>query len=230
MANGFAFWELFERCEGRVVKGKNRIGFLALSLAATLLAQSASALPVSGSLSGWEPDSLSFDYTYDGRRLTGRIDFAVYGNYPGTAPSGGQYVYAYQITNDELSDVSIDSFSVGIAEGVGVGDIGSDTYQVTDGVEPSFSYFSPSAQAAQSAIYLFLPHFEGLVGGGRSSVILAFSSDSEPTAGFGIIEGGSIARAIEGLPAPVHAPEPATVVLLGSGTVLVSLTHRRRRV
>jgi len=206
---------------------RNFRSLLSLLLVSTLFASAANGLPSSGALPGWEPSIMPFDYTFNGRSLTGDIDYAVYEEYPGTAPSGGQYVYAYQIINSELSDVSIDSFSVGILEGTSVGDIGSDLYQVADGVEPSFAYFSPDAQAAQSAIYLFLPHVGGLVGSAQNSAILLFSSDKTPTEGFGVIEGGGIGRIVEGLPTTSPAPEPATIFLFGTGAILVTLTRKR---
>lgn len=208
------------------MKSKRNFRFLVLLFVATLFTPAANALPINGALSGWEPSNIPFDFTYEGRRLTGEISCAVYDEYPGDAPSGGQYVYAYQIFNSELSSVSIDFFSIGILEGAVVGDIDSDTYQVTDGVVPSYAYFSPDQQTAESAIYLFLPFLNGLVESGQNSVILLFSSDNDPTEGFGIIEGGSIGEMIDGLPTPL--PEPATIFLLGIGGALLTLTRKKR--
>lgn len=209
------------------MKSKNLIFLLTLLLLVTCLARSASALPGSGALWGWEPASVSFNFLDNGRVLAGEVEFAVYDAYPGTAPSGGTYVYAYQISNAELSTVSIDSFSAGIYEGAVLGGIGTDNYEVVDGVEPSFAYFSPDAQNAQSAIFLFLPQLDALLASGQNSTTLLFSSEGPPTTGFGIVEGGSLAQPIEGLPTPAPTPEPATILLLGAGGALISLTRKR---
>lgn len=213
------------------MKSKLEFGFLlCLLLVGTLFVSAAKALPAGGALPGWGPTIVPFDYTYDGdgRQLAGQIHYAVYESesYGDNPLTGGAYVYAYQIFNSGDSDVSIDSFSVGILTEAIVSDIGWDTAQAGD-VAPSFAYFSPDAQTPQSAMYLFLPQpqFAGVIGIGESSRILLFSSDRLPEEGFGIIEGGSIGGTVEGLPTPV--PEPTTIFLLGAGGAVVTLLRRR---
>jgi len=211
------------------MKFKLELSFLlCLLLAGTLFVPAARALPTEGALTDWGPTIVPFDYTYDGdgRQLAGQIEYAVYETYDNNPLTGGAYVYAYQIISSGDSDVSIDSFSVGILDDAIVSDIGWEA-AVGGEVNPSFAYFSPDAQDPQSAMYLFLPQpqFAGVIGIGESSTILLFSSDSRPEEGFGIIEGGSIGGTVEGLPTPL--PEPATMVLLGAGGMLVTLTRKR---
>jgi hypothetical protein len=208
------------------MKSELEFGFLlCLLLVGTLFVSAAKALPAGGELPGWGPAIVPFDYTYDGRQLVGQIEYAVYESesYGDNPLTGGAYVYAYQIFNSGDSDVSIDSFSVGILEEAIVSDIGWDTVQAGD-VAPSFAYFSPDAQTPQSAMYLFLPQFAGVIGIGESSRILLFSSDRLPEMGFGVIEGGSIAETVD---VPTPAPEPTTIFLLGAGGALVTLLRRR---
>lgn len=191
---------------------------------------SADALPVDGALSGWEPDTISFDYTYDGRTLSGQIEYAVYDNYPGNWPSGDQYIYAYHITNSQFSDVAIDSFSLSIFGDVDVGGIGYDSYGVDeDGIRATYAYFSPDSQAPQSAIYLFMPESIGLglIEPGDESLNLLFTSPYAPTMAYGVIEGGSMGAMVPGLATPL--PEPATILLLGIGGALVTMMRNRHR-
>jgi hypothetical protein len=200
-----------------------------------LLLNSADALPVDGALSGWEPDTISFDYTYDGRTLSGQIEYAVYDNYPGNWPSGDYYIYAYHITNSQLSDVAIDSFSLSIFGDVDVGGIGYDGYGVDEDGKEAFAYFSPDSSTPQSAIYLFMPepYAEGAIEPGDESLNLLFTSPYAPTTGYGVIEGGSMGAMISELatpmPEPAPLPEPATILLLGIGGGLVTMMRNRNR-
>ncbi len=194
-----------------------------------VLTPAAVALPIEGALPGWEPDTVSFDYSADGRTLTGHIDFAVYDDFPGSFPSDGQYLYAYQIFNSPQSDGPIDSLCIGISEGASVGLIGWDSYQVDDGIEPTYSYFSPSPGSAQGALFMFLPGVigKGVIEDGDYSVILVFTSSRLPARGSGIIQGGGLGQVVEDLPAPL--PEPATVFLLGIGGAILTITGRKHR-
>jgi len=215
--------------ERGMMKTDIKFNFLVLRvLVGLLFAPVLHALPITGTLPGWGPDAVLFDYTYDGRRIAGHIDHAVYESYQNNPLSGGQYVYAYQIVSSASSNASIDSFSVGILDEAIVSDIGWEAALAAE-VEPSFAYFSPDAVTPQSAMYLFLPQFAGVIPGGASSTILLFSSDRTPQEGFGIIEGGSIGATVAGLPTPSPVPEPATVFLLGSGGAMVTLCRAAKR-
>jgi len=190
----------------------------------------ARALPVDGTVEGWGPDSIVFDYIVDGRRLNGQIDFAVYDAYPGDVQLNGQYVYAYQIINSEGSDVGIDSFTVGIGDGASVVDIAFDATLSGGDVQSSFAYFSPDQSTAQSAAWLFLPSTigSGVVQSGQQTFALVFSSDNVPTNGFAIMEGGSTVGIVQNLPTPI--PEPTTIILLGGSWAMLAAIRRRRSV
>ncbi len=194
-----------------------------------LLLSSADALPVDGALSGWEPDTISFDYTYDGRTLSGLIEYAVYDNWPGNWPEVEHYYYAYHITNSPLSDVAVDSFSLSIFGDVTVGGIGYDGYGVDEDGKEAFAYFSPDIGAPQSAIFLFMPapYAEGAIDPGEESLNLLFTSPFAPTTGYGVIEGGGIGTMVSGLATPL--PEPATILLLGIGGALVTMMRNRNK-
>ena len=195
-----------------------------------LLINSAYALPGEGALLDWGPETIPFDYTYDGRRLSGQIEYAVYDNWPGSWPEGEHYYYAYHITSSLLSDVAIDSFSLSIFGDVDVGGIGHDGYGVDeDGIEETYAYFSPDSGAPQSAIYIFMPESMGLglIEPGEESLNLLFTSPYAPTTGYGVIEGGSMGTMVSGLATPL--PEPATVLLLGLGGALVTMMRNRNR-
>jgi hypothetical protein len=208
------------------MKSRRALDFLSVLLFVSLqFSTCANALPGEGTF--WEPSSVPFVFVHEGRTLSGHIDYAVYDatGYPGTAPSGGEYIYAYQIHNVS-SDVGVESFSVAIESGREVGGIGWDDPETSGGVVPSFEYFSPSPEAAENAKFLFFPQIGGLVESGQQSVLLLFGSDSAPTLGFGLIEGGSVGGIIEDLATPL--PEPATIILLGLGGTLVALTRKRQ--
>ncbi len=202
-----------------------------------LMLGSADALPVDGVLSGWEPDTIFFDFTYDGRSLTGQIEYAVYDDYPGFGISIEHYVYAYRITNSELSNVDIDSFSIGILDNATVGALGYDNYEVSDGIRPAHAYFSPNTSSAQSAIFLFTPSSvlsgNGQIEDGDESYNLFFTSPYAPREkdteypGYGVIQGGSMGGMVSGLATPL--PEPATILLLGVGGALVTMMRNRNR-
>jgi hypothetical protein len=122
--------------------------------------------------------------------------------------------------------VGVDSLAIAILEGASAGNISSDSSLAPDGVEPSLQYFSPSQQAPQSAIYLFVPGLNGVLESGSTSTVLLFGSEYGPTQGFGIIEGGGLGQTIDQLPTPM--PEPITILLLGMGGAAVMITQKRQ--
>jgi hypothetical protein len=202
-------------------------------LTVALCGSAANALPVSGTVEGWEPSTIYFEYVVDGRTLSGQIDYAVYTTSPGEVELAGQYVYAYQITNSGSSNVSIDSFAVGILEGATVIDIDFDSSVSGGDVEPFHAYFSPDQPTAQSAAWWFMPApiGDGVVQIGQQSVVLLFSSNDAPSPlndGFASIAGGGIGGTVTNLPTPI--PEPTTIILLGGSWAMIAAIRGRRSV
>ncbi len=116
-----------------------------------------------------------------------------------------------------------------VLDGATVEDIYVD--QIADGIDPFAEYFSPDVSSPQNASFLFLPApFGELINNGQHSDYLLFSSDSEPTWGFGLIEGGAIGGMTGVLPTPMPVPEPMSIVMLGAGGLIGFIRRRRRSV
>jgi len=154
--------------------------------------------------------------------LAGFVDYAVYapGKYSGSMSFPDQFVYAYQLYCDPSSDVVIDFFSVGIRNDVAVGNVlydDSNPYELPGGIRPSAQF-----ALTESVLYLF--QLDSVAANECSDVVL-FTSDAGPAMGAGAVSGGITGGAIVELPTPV--PEPATVLLVGLGSLLA--VRRRRR-
>ena len=193
-------------------------------LISVLFAGSVYALPAGG-LAGFTGTE-DFSYTANGWNMTGHIDYAVYeaADWTGVFAPDADYVYAYQVFNDAGSVGIVDSLSVILSPGASLGSIGVEG--VSGGVSPFFSYFSPDITNAQSSLYLFLPAFPGNSSGGfvdpgDKSFLLFFTSDDAPKMGQGVLSNQGITVSL-----PTVAPEPATIALLGLGSLAVI---RRRR-
>lgn len=201
--------------------------FLSFLLVFGLLVPAANALPVELALPGWF-GSVDFYGEHSIGILTGHVDYAVYeaDAYPGTAPPGGDYIYAYQIFNtgdpQSGSDKGVIRFLVGLLKGADVGTISWDENDVTDGVEPSDSLFWPDPPG--KAIF----HFSSPVRPGKWSVNLLFSG-GEPTWGSGRVDSGPIIATIESESLPTPIPEPSTVALLAAGACLLKFAGAGRR-
>ena len=201
-----------------------KIGLFALLIVTTLLAQNASAT--------LEPilESSYYDgfvFYYEGE-LFGRIDFAVYDTLDDeygdeyldvgiTKPGDGQYIYAYQIFNDySFSAESVAYFALLDINGDSI-DIDSISSQQDpeNGIEPGSMYLNGDE-------YKVVWEFDGDAGyviAGEHSWFLIFSSNNDWTAGSYEIKGPD--------DVPVPVPEPATVALLGIGSMLILLKKRR---
>lgn len=214
-------------------KGMKKIRFFSLLVAATLFVQTAIAttltiLPESSHYQGRR-----YYRTQDGL-LSGHIDFAVYDTADAdgdefasagfTAPGSGQYIYAYQIFNDE-GDIyaALEYFSIsGIGEGA-IDDILTDIGSVDDesgGIDSTAYYFGPhdAGTGPDEAVW----EFEGdILEAGKHSFFLALSSDHDYTTGTYTVTKSTVSQA------PVPNPEPSTIALLGVGGALTLLRRRR---
>ncbi len=171
-------------------------------------------------------------------RLSGRIDFAVYDTETFTdefvggdgfeAPGDRQYIYAYQIFNDEeFSEAAVNYFAIFGIDGrlitessiIGL-DSQNDTqddFPTEEGVAPSDGYFDD----LESKVVW---EFEGgYIEAGDHSWLLVFSSDQS------WVEGNYEIKSVENpLSVPGESnPEPATLFLLTAGGGLL-LTRRNK--
>jgi len=169
-----------------------------------------------------ENDTVFFDSSaiIDGHTYTrsGHVEYEVYHleEYVGTldAMPDNHYVYAYQVFNDEASDLSFDTFSVNFVPGVAVENPGS----VGTGTDPS-GYRSLSG----SISYYF---DNSVISPGENSSILLFSSLLYPTAGYANINGEGRNSTVELIMVPT--PEPASSLLFGIGGACLAFSRRRK--
>ena len=171
-------------------------------------------------------------------RLSGRIDFAVYdtetyadefiGDGGFEAPGDRQYIYAYQIFNDEeFSEAAVNYFAIfGIdgrllsepsITGLSSQNDSQGDFPTEEGVAPSDGYFD---DIESKVVWEFE---DGYLEAGDHSWLLVFSSDQS------WVEGDYEIKGVEGsFPvAPISNPEPATLLLLTAGGGLL-LTKRNK--
>jgi hypothetical protein len=166
----------------------------------------------------------------NGGILSGKIDFAVYdtaaANQSGWGdrdnPGLGRYVYAYQILADEDSTVPVEFFGIlGIGEGAiaEADDIGSQDDLSGEAIEATQSYFNPSFSKA------FYEFENGLLIADEHSWFLVISSNQDWMPGTYTFD----KTASDEISVPEsEVPEPATIVLLGLGSTLFLIKHRKR--
>jgi hypothetical protein len=220
------------------------IGFFSLLVLVTLFVQNASAaiLPFStfGDREGWQ-GSRPYEIPLVGDHvLSGDVTFTVYDttNLVRTGETAlaaawdkpGQYIYAYQIWNDdEVLNEAILSFAVFNEDevtpmNVDLENIGSieDTPALGSGIEPTGVNLTVGNL---EAIWEFRGEgiSEAILLAGDHSWFLMFSSDFAPVVG-----DYEIRAPEEGeWPVPPEIPEPATIALLGIGGALM-FTKRRK--
>jgi hypothetical protein len=192
-------------------------------LLAALLTQNASALLV-GTSSHYDGYTIFDDTLSNGKYVIVAIEFAVYERSSGefedtfaglglTAPGSGDFIYAYKLYNNSLSEDIISYFAIldldeqasGIT-GLGALDDG------TDGAEPHSSGF-----IGDDAVWEWSGFDEGFrfIQLGDQSWLLVYSSDYDWVKGEYELRGTEQ----EDLPQPNEGevPEPTVVALLGAG-------------
>ncbi len=168
-----------------------------------------------------------------------RVDFAVYdteaydpddGDYGNefekagfTAPGEGRFTYVYQVFNDD-DELSIDLFRIFEFESTAIADLKADQIHkqndLAGGEDTTDQYFSPSLTdpSLTNGIWEFE---QGTLTKGKHSWFLTISSNAPPTLGdFSLNTPPDDDLLVPGV------PEPATMILLGIGSVILMAGRR----
>jgi hypothetical protein len=194
--------------EGKMKLNK-RYSVLAGLLVCVALAGSAAAIPVGGALDAEHTEI----FNIAGAAAT--VDCRVY------AYDSAPYVYTYQISNESL--VGISFFSVGIIPDATAFDPAWDV--LPDTVSPA--NWDTAGSPVESVNALFVDTIEN---DGLPSALLSFKSDMPAIMGSGVLFGSAAGVPISvtgSILTPRQIPEPATVVLLGLGTAVLTLAPKR---
>jgi hypothetical protein len=163
----------------------------------------------------------SYLYFYDVAYAV--YDAAVFSAHNGFDPSNGQnkYIYAYQIFNSVGSNTNIKLFSIDILDGVAINNI---TYSQTPGIS---SGVIPHLTKELHGSVTWKFNNNPITPGEHSAVVL-FTTNFSPAAGGAISHAGNI-DGFSGLsvatPSLTTVPEPATLVILGLGSLIL---YKRR--
>ncbi len=141
----------------------------------------------------------------------------VYNNYQ-SGPYVDKFVYTYQITN--ISTAGVSFFSVNI---LGADEPESPGWEtIGDSIDPFYWDFAASPPSVDG-------YFSNKIADGESSSLLYFVSDNQPGLGEGTLVGmdtnSNFVNATGDLTVPV--PEPAALILLGSGW-LIAIRRKKR--
>jgi len=202
-----------------------RLMILVLSAALPAAQAALTHLPESAYYSGRTTYSIDLD---NGQILSGRIEFAVYdtqanpGEFEGTAPGSGRYLYAYQIFNDSgSSNAAVSQF---VIKEIGEGAIPSDnpnSYIGSDddgalGVDASLAFFNLDRTEGNWAF-----DTENVSAGAHSAFLLVRSDASPKLGTYDFVQSDDSDVPVpgdDGNGDPI--PEPATLVLLTAGGLL----------
>ena len=198
-----------------------KIVLLCFLFVVVLFANNASATLTSSYYDG----TTYYDLPWNGGYLRGHIDFAVYDDRQEyelvtgfDAPGSYEYVYAYQIFNDDLfSDEAMVYFAVLGVEADTTSGIGCENY-LTGGIEPT-----PTDEYFDGVDLKVVWEFKDVfIYKNKHSWLLVFSSTQDWLPGEYEIKG-------PGFPAPTPVPEPATLVLLGISSAWLLNKNRKRK-
>ena len=182
----------------------------------------ASAGPLNGhpnALPGWTGTA-----PFANGSLTGTIDYAVFGPgdfpYAGYTPSPGEVTYVYQINNTGVEAVSAQF--TGLAPGNGANNIGN--FIINPLANPPEAIPSFQQITATTAQWLFNPGIPSSIG---TSAGLVFSSPNAPMNGIAlVVDGGTNAQALVPTPSDQPIPEPAVLMLMAAGGVMIGFRRR----
>jgi len=148
------------------------------------------------------------------------VDYAVFapGDFTGTDPSGGaEYVYAYQFfVNVGSNPLYLATIAVDDPDAANQAALGT-----TSGVAPGLLSLDPVG--TKSFVSLFNPT---VVTAGSNSQVVLFTSPNPPTYGTTSVTFVAAPAVVSATLIPTPLPEPATMVLLAMGGLLI---RRRRR-
>lgn len=185
-----------------------RLLFLSFLLV-VISAQNVSAIPAGSKTLVWSEDRtfLNFDDS-----PIAQVDCDVWRYDP------GPYLYTYQITN--ISETYLSFFMMEILETAGIQSPDYDLDEET-WVAPDVWAVNASGQSVNA---LFNTNSLDM---GEMSALLWYLSDYEPIWGTGTLVGTPVGQVFATTELPTPVPEPATLLLLGTGGLVAVIRKRR---
>lgn len=206
----------------------SRIGVLGFAVSAVMMGANATEAGLLSSSSGGAipayTGTQTFVNSYSGFAVDASVDYAVFAPgafgvaFPGLDPSAGaDYVYAYQITNNDTPEATdISTFTVGLDGDESLGSIGFIPGALL--IDPSASAYVGSGPT--SAAWDFTA--PGVIPDLASSAVLFFTSANAPEWDNATVSAAWSATAQ--LPSPT--PEPATLGLVALGLGLIGMRRK----
>jgi len=213
---------------------KHLCGAVALTAFAACFAN-AGPLPTDAAAIPAAQGSAIFSGTTGAATLTAKVEYAVYapGMFSTSAalafppdPSGGSdYVYAFEIFNDQGGNARVLNLSVDLAPDQNPTIVTHNPSTPEAGLAPNLSQMIPVVGNPKTNVKWSWT--TSLFNVGLHSDILLMTSPFAPHFVLSSMQGGSTTLASASLPSPI--PEPGTLVLLGTGLAGLLAVARRRR-